>query len=310
MRVFSSELESHLPPRRQAFAVGRNKGQVFVREDEVMLEVDYAQPQKPQPSHLKPKPHYDQRPRQPPENQSEALERDVLAHQMGVGHTQLMAEQSEALQQAAGRKKDKEMEKLRQVLPPGVSLRVDEQEQILRQISQERNQEAAAARGGTDNHPQPRRVEHEYDVISGSLPSQRRNNRPQHSQDPAVHSGYPPVTHPEQNRPRDPAVYRGYPPANQHPGSSPPLPAHPHPPPHEQPQSEPHNLAYLNLPGAPPPAGLEEGSPVQLVQDPGRTGVIKWMGYLHGIQGAIAGVELVSCVRFPNALYKPQRTCT
>ena len=64
--------------------------------------------------------------------------------------------------------------------------------------------------------------------------------------------------------------------------------------------------AYANLPGAPPPAGLEVGSPVQLVQDPGRTGVIRWMGYLQGIQGAIAGVELVSCVRFPNALYEPQ----
>ena len=347
--MFHTELESYLPPKSHTFAAGKDRGQVFVCEEEVMLESDYAQIEKPQPSRPKPKPRHDQHSHQPPENQPQepaasskskklvVEDPNVLAHQMGVGHTQLMAEQSEVLQQAAGRKKDKEMEKLRQVLPPGESLHVDEQEQIMRQISQERNQEAA--RGGADNHPQPRRIEHEYEIL-GTPPSQRRNsqvpgsqmpqkhdphhmenpgtlnsehqNRPPHSQDPAVHSGYPPVTHPEQNRPQDPAVHGGYPPADPHPGSSPPLPAHPHPPPHKQPQSEPHNLAYANLPGAPPPAGLEVGSPVQLVQNPGRTGVIRWMGYLHGIQGAIAGVELVSCVSlmlFTNHKYT-YCTCT
>ena len=317
--MYSTELEDYLPPRSHLFSVGKGRSQFFVREDEALLESDYAQPEKPQPSHPKPKPRHDQHSHQPPENQpqqpaapskSENLvveDPNVLAHQMGVGRTQLMAEQSKALEQAAGRKKDKEMEKLRQILPPGESLRMDEQERILRQISQERNHEAAAAaRGGTDNRPgaRTRREEHVYDVISGSPQSQRRSNRPQHSQDPAVHSGYPPVTHPEQNRPQDPGVYSGYPPADQHPGSNPPLLSHPHL--HEQPQSEPFNLAYSTLPGAPPPVDLEVGSPVQLVQDPGRTGVIKWMGCLQGIQGLIAGMELVSCVRFPNALYKPQ----
>ena len=41
-------------------------------------------------------------------------------------------------------------------------------------------------------------------------------------------------------------------------------------------------------------AGLGVGSPVQLIQDPNRTGVIKWIGPLPEIKGTIAGVELVS----------------
>ena len=61
------------------------------------------------------------------------------------------------------------------------------------------------------------------------------------------------------------------------------LPSHPfrHPPP-----SQP--------PGNSPPASLSVGSAIQLVQDPSRTGVIRWTGYLPGAPLLIAGVELVS----------------
>ena len=41
------------------------------------------------------------------------------------------------------------------------------------------------------------------------------------------------------------------------------------------------------------PAGLEVGSPVQLIQDLNCTGVLRWMGHLPEIHGYIAGVELV-----------------
>ena len=36
------------------------------------------------------------------------------------------------------------------------------------------------------------------------------------------------------------------------------------------------------------------GSPVQLVGDPSRTGVIRWIGTLPETKGYVAGVELVS----------------
>ncbi|CAI8016038.1 Ubiquitin carboxyl-terminal hydrolase CYLD [Geodia barretti] len=49
--------------------------------------------------------------------------------------------------------------------------------------------------------------------------------------------------------------------------------------------------AYAGPPGQPTPA-LEVGSPVQLVRDSSRHGVVRWLGTLPEIQGAIAGVEL------------------
>ena len=39
---------------------------------------------------------------------------------------------------------------------------------------------------------------------------------------------------------------------------------------------------------------LQVGSPVALVQNPSRHGVIRWLGTLPGILGTTAGVELVS----------------
>ena len=53
------------------------------------------------------------------------------------------------------------------------------------------------------------------------------------------------------------------------------------------------HIAYAGPPGQPSPA-LGVGSPVQLVQDPNRHGVVRWLGHLPEAKGAIAGVELVS----------------
>ena len=59
-----------------------------------------------------------------------------------------------------------------------------------------------------------------------------------------------------------------------------------------QPANPPgQHIAYTG-PGEPTPA-LVVGSPVQLVGDLNRHGVIRWLGALPEIQGAIAGVELV-----------------
>ena len=52
--------------------------------------------------------------------------------------------------------------------------------------------------------------------------------------------------------------------------------------------------AYAGPPDQTFSAGLGVGSPVQLIQDPNRTGVIKWIGPLPEIKGSLAGVELVS----------------
>ena len=58
-----------------------------------------------------------------------------------------------------------------------------------------------------------------------------------------------------------------------------------------QPSTQPgHSIAYA---GHPTPA-LDLGSAVQLVGDHNRHGIVRWLGQLAGIQGAIAGVQLVS----------------
>ena len=60
------------------------------------------------------------------------------------------------------------------------------------------------------------------------------------------------------------------------------------------------HVAYAGRPDvrySPDPSlsgGLGVGSPVQLVGDPSRTGVIRWTGKLLEVTGYIAGVELVS----------------
>ena len=45
--------------------------------------------------------------------------------------------------------------------------------------------------------------------------------------------------------------------------------------------------------------GLEVGSAVQIVNNDSRTGVVMWIGTLPGVQGEVAGVELVSFSLIP-----------
>ena len=103
-------------------------------------------------------------------------------------------------------------------------------------------------------------------------------NRPPHSQDPTIHGGYPPVTEPID---LPPPIW--VPPEEKANPVHSNIPSHPfhHPPPSQPPATF-------------PPASLSVGSAVQLVQDPSRTGVIRWTGYLPGAPLLIAGVELVS----------------
>ena len=76
------------------------------------------------------------------------------------------------------------------------------------------------------------------------------------------------------------------------------------PPPVSQPHSTPqpgqpgqgHNIAYDGRQRFAIPSGLEVGSAVQLVNNDSRTGVIRWIGTFPGMQGVIAGLELVSLV--------------
>ena len=42
--MFRIELESYLPPRNHTFTVGKGKTQIFVREEEAMMEEDYSNP--------------------------------------------------------------------------------------------------------------------------------------------------------------------------------------------------------------------------------------------------------------------------
>ena len=63
-------------------------------------------------------------------------------------------------------------------------------------------------------------------------------------------------------------------------------------------------MSYVRRPGAPPPPdlGLGVGSAVTLIQQH-RTGVIRWIGELPGVQGVIAGVELVSVCAWLSGIH-------
>ena len=63
-------------------------------------------------------------------------------------------------------------------------------------------------------------------------------------------------------------------------------------------------MAYTGHSGH--PANLGVGSPVQLMQDHTRHGVVRWLGDLREVKGLIAGVELVSiytrCIADTNCM--------
>ena len=170
-------MESYLPLKNHCFTVGNDKGQVFVREKEAMMERDFGPMTRQQP--LLPRSEQGAKLQQPPQpfnsRQQQLPQRSPsphqvrqdprrhtfshtrgdplnvkdsrkLAKQMGESsHIHFMKQQSELLQKAAKEKKQvkrgKELEEVRQAIGPGVSLQVDEQERLLRQFSKGKRQE-------------------------------------------------------------------------------------------------------------------------------------------------------------------------
>ena len=161
--MVSSELESYLPPRRHAFSVGVNNGQVFVRE--AMLEADYLQTPKP-------KPH-----------------RDQQSHHRGQNQPQQSARHptnSEDLMM----QKEKELQVVRQAVGAGESLNSDEQARLLRQFSELKKQ--LTNRGGRQSHP------HAYEHTAGDPAANPQPPQPSHGNpagQPGQHKAYYAVSH-------------------------------------------------------------------------------------------------------------------
>ena len=222
-----------------------------------------------------------------------------LAEQMGVGSpTQFMQEQSELLQKLAKERKAAEEREVKKALHlnPGESLNVEEQEKLMRQFSE-----------GKRQNEMQRNNDHVYDTI----PTTSSHHADNQSHDPNLahplaqpNAGYPPQqhqdhfhqqsypqSHPQQQQENNSQLQQGYPPYAQQ-GMHHPQPSHG------------QHVAYAGRPdashsGGPPDpspsSGLGIGSPVLLVGDHSRTGVIKWIGILPEVTGHIvAGVELVS----------------
>ena len=64
--------------------------------------------------------------------------------------------------------------------------------------------------------------------------------------------------------------------------------------PHSTQQPQGYNMAYDGQQRPVPPSDLDVGSAVQIANNDSRTGVIRWIGLLPGVQGLIAGLALVS----------------
>ena len=367
-------MESCLPAKHHYFSVGKLRSSLFIREEEVLLEEDFATPQQQKEVRKQSK----QSSKQTPATQqyinvetvasNEPLnvnDPSKLAQQLGVNQTQFMKEQSDILQKAA---KEKEREDIKAAIPDE-SLNMQGQERMLQQFSEKKKKEDK--RKMSDSHL-TRREDHVYDnadiLAQPSVPARQPFHDPEHhlghGQHPASHpsSSYhsgeaPPVqypaSHPQaQYQPPPNSNYANmlpqdmeHPPPQHHhqyyPSSTNMLPVtnqdmeHPppqhhhqyypsstnmlpvtnqdmeHPFPHHHHQYYPagssstmntqqpsiqsgQHKAYAAPPDQTYSAGLGVGSPVQLIQDPNRTGVIKWIGPLSEIKGTIAGVELVS----------------
>ena len=325
-------MESCLPPKHHYFSIGKNKGNLFIREEEVMLETDFVADTQPspapqpspatQPTHQSPKPrrpltnhphgqqqHVDHtHPSQAPDKSLDVGDRRKLAEQLGVGSpTRLMKEQSELLQKAA---EEKQCQELKEALA-GESLNMQQQKERMRQFSEEKKKEDV--RRISVSRKDMRDVNHIYDEVqcpssqqkaSSTGQPQPQGHPPAQGREPHPNQGWPPSSQPQ------PPVQHsgGYNTPQQHNRDmNPPLQQVIHHPavssggsvPHHEP-APPHlgqNVAYANFPGTDSsvaPANLGIDSPVQLIQDASRTGVIRWMGTLPEAKGVVAGVELVS----------------
>ena len=194
---------------------------------------------------------------------------------------QYKAAKGELLEKAAEGKRKKEIREVKEALhvPPDESL---PQERLLRQCTEEKKRKEDQRKMSGSNPGPPRRGEHIYNIPSSPATLAGGEVQPQHK--PPVSQGY---TNPDP-RQNHPGVSAGGVPSTQG-GMSVNTPHSPNL--HQQAGS---TVAYAGHPTQGPPANMGVGSPVELVQDPTRHGVVMWLGTLPEARGLVAGVELVS----------------
>ena len=219
MRLKASEVDG-LPIKGQPFVPAKDKGAVFLSEDEVLSEADFSVGT---PPHLHCKVRISIMP---------VCATLCLALYLSM-HTDQQAS-------AAG---PGPLTSSSQKVAYAVSATASSAGSI-HQFSEEKKRESQQGNGG--GLSRPRQVEHIYDApqFPHSSPAGQAQPPPQHYS----HQPQPPVSQPNQ-------FYVN------------------------------HNF----------PLPLDVGSPVELVGDPSRHGVVKWLGPLPEARGLIAGVELVSC---------------
>lgn len=331
--VRSSEMEG-LPSKGHLFVPSKDKSAVFFFEDEVMFETDFANksPERPpvpeRPLHsqgqrLHHEAVYDEAgpPQQTP--YQEGGEESSLQLAIAVGMRQTEFKQQRKAMQEMERKR--ELDEVKRAIPDQ-SINESSQAEIWRQASEEQSQEAKHGRERARDQHKPQKEEPIYDVPDDKIPPQEGSPsqrhlrhqqqlpaRPQFDQQHPGHYQQPlggPGWHPPNGHHHHPQLdgeqqHRGL---NQHPQPHPrpqpqpyPQPHPPSQPPHSQPphphppQPQPrHNMAYDGQQTPVPSLGLEVGSVVQVANNDSRTGVIRWIGNFPGMQGTIAGVELVS----------------
>ena len=316
MKIKNSEVQS-FPKKDHYFQAAKDKSAVFLSENEVLPEADFAERPPEKPSVLAPHghnqqlqnigsnpghgyTHSDPSQRPPPHGQHPASHPSSSYHSGEAPPVQYPASHLQAQYQP----------------PPNSNLQG--QERMLQQYSEQKKKEDK--RKMSDSGLTRREMDHMYDnadiLAQPSVPARQPfhdlEHHISHGQHPASHpsSSYhsgeaPPVQYPASHLQ---AQYQ--PPPNSNYANMLPQDME-HPPPQHHHQYYPagssstmntqqpsiqsgQHKAYAGPPDQTFSAGLGVGSPVQLIQDPNRTGVIKWIGPLREIKGTIAGVELVS----------------
>ena len=285
-----SEVDS-LPQKGHFVVPAKDRSAVFFSEDEVISEVTFAErPRDPppvvdQPVNTETKKLLSETihegyhsPQHPPAGDDIT----ALAKAMGVTHAELLQENRQVLQEMEQRKQQEELEELRQAVPDQ-SLNVARQEHILQNISAERNREAERREGGGGGG-------RDGDQHRSYPPDQNIAQLGWHQQN------WPQSEHQQQNYYNIPGSV-GIPSTTAAPAGPPhggPSIVPPVSQPHSTQQPQGYNMAYDGQQRPVPPSDLDVGSAVQIANNDSRTGVIRWLGLLPGVQGLIAGLALVS----------------